>query len=212
MDYLPTTPTPTPVQPSHSFVERIIGAVKLSRPIFDEVRRDPSAMMQATGIVAVTGLLSGISQFADVRGQSFEINNRTYEVTDSFLGPLASGIVIAILALISLVVASLLFRFVGTKLLKSPETNMQWQEVARPLGFASAPSLLIILTPIPILGVVVGSIVGLWAFAAQIVAMSETFRVSKLRSFALILISWIGLSIILGVLLCTCILIASVAF
>ncbi len=209
MDYLPTTPTPTPVQPSHSFVERIIGAVKLSRPIFDEVRRDPSAMMQATGIVVVTGLLSGISQFADVRGQSFEFNDRTYEVTDSFLGPLASGIVVAILALISLVVASLLFRFVGTKLLKSPETTLQWQEVARPLGFASAPSLLIILTPIPILGVVIGSIVGLWAFAAQIVAMSETFRVSKLRSFALILISWIGFSIILAMLLCVCILIAT---
>ena len=209
MDYLPTTPTPTPVQPSHSFVERIIGAVKLSRPIFDEVRRDPSAMMQAIGIVVVTGLLSGISQFADVRGERFDVNGRTYEVTDSFLGPLASGIVIAVLAVISLVVASLLFRFVGTKLLNSPETDMQWQEVARPLGFASAPSLLIILTPIPILGFLVGSVVGLWAFAAQIVAMSETFRVSKLRSFAIILISWLAFSVVLAMLLCVCILIAT---
>ncbi len=202
MDYLPTTPAPAPAQPSHTFVERIIGAVKLSRPIFDEVRRDPSAMMQAAGIVGVTGLLSGISQFAEVRGQTIDVGDRSYEVTDSFLGPLASGIGIAVLALISWVIASLLFRFVGTKLLKSPETNLQWQEVARPLGFASAPSLLLILTPIPILGFLVGSVVGLWSFASQIVAMSETFRVSKWRSFAIILVSWIGFSIVLALILC----------
>ena len=206
MDYLPQSPTPAPAPPTHSFVDRIVGAVKLSRPIFDEVRRDPTAMMQAAGIVVVTGLLSGISQFADVRGQTIEIDDRTYEVTNSVLGPLASGIAIAILALLSWVIASLVFRIVGTKMLGSPETDIQWQEVARPLGFASAPSLLIILTPIPILGFIVGSIVGLWAFAAQIVAMSETFRVSKLRSFAIILVSWIGLAIVLSLILCICIL------
>ncbi len=212
MEYLPQTPTPAPAPPSHSFVDRVVGSVKLSRPIFDEVRRDPTAMMQAAGIVAVTGLLSGISQFADVRGQTFEIDDRTYEVTTSVFGPLASGIAIAIVGLLSWVLASLLFRFVGTKLLGSPETNIQWQEVARPLGFASAPSLLIILTPIPVLGFIVGSIVGIWAFAAQIVAMSETFRVSKLRSFAIIMVAWIGLAIILSLILCICILIAVSVF
>ncbi len=210
MEYLPQSPAPA--QPQHSLVDRIVGAVKLSRPIYDEVRRDPSAMMQAAGIVAVTGLLSGISQFADARGQTFEIDDRTYEITDSFFGPLVSGIAIAVLGLIFWVIASLLFRFVATKMLNSPETNIQWQEVARPLGFASAPSLLIILTPIPVLGFIVGSIVGLWSFAAQIVAMSETFRVSKWRSFFIILVSWIGFSVVLGLLICICIFAALAVF
>lgn len=205
MDYVPQSPVPAPAPPMHSFVDRIVGAVKLSRPIYDEVRRDPSAMMQAAGIVAVTGLLSGISQFAEYRGDVIDLGDgNTFTVTDSFFGPLGAGIGVTVLALISWVVASLLFRFVGTKMLNSPETNIQWQEVARPLGFASAPSLLIILTPIPILGVIVGSIVGIWAFAAQIVAMSETFRVSKWRSFFIILVSWLGLSIVLALLLCIC--------
>lgn len=199
-------------QPSHSFVERIIGSVKLDRPTYDEVRRDTNAMKQAAAIVAVTGLLSGISQFADVRGQTIDFGDSTYEVTNSFFGPLASGIVISIIALISWIVAALIFRLVGVKMLNSPETNIQWQEVARPLGFASAPSLLLILTPIPVLGFLVGSIVGLWSFAAQIVAMSETFRVSKLRAFAIILVSWIGLSIVLGLIICACIFAALAVF
>jgi hypothetical protein len=72
--------------------------------------------------------------------------------------------------------------------------------------------LLIILTPIPVLGFIVGSIVGLWSFAAQIVAMSETFRVSKWRSFFIILVSWIGFSIVLGLLICICIFAALAVF
>ena len=213
MDYLPVSPTPSPAQPAHSFVERVIGAVKLSRPIFDEVRRDPSSMTQAALIVLVTGLLSGISQFAEFRGETIDLGgDNTFDVTNSFFGPLASGIAIAILALIFWIVAALIFRLVGVKMLNSPETNIQWQEVARPLGFASAPSLLLILTPIPVLGFLVGSIVGLWAFAAQIVAMSETFRVSKLRAFAIILVAWIGLSIVLALIVCVCILAATAVF
>jgi len=210
MSYVPPSPAPAPAQPPQSFVERVIGAVKLSRPIYDEVRRDPSSMTQAAIIVLVTGLLSGISQFAEFRGQTIDFgDDNTFEVTNSFFGPLASGVAIAILALIFWIVAALIFRLVGVKMLNSPETNIQWQEVARPLGFASAPSLLLILTPIPLLGFVVGSIVGLWAFAAQIVAMSETFRVSKLRAFAIILVAWIGLSIVLALIACVCVLAAT---
>lgn len=213
MSFVPQTPAPAPAQPSHSFTDRIIGAVKLSRPIFDEVRRDPGAMMQAAGIVAVTGLLSGISQFAEVRGQTFDYGDGTYTVTDSFLGPLGAGLGVAVLAFVTWIISAVVFRFVGTRIINTPvaNENLQWQEVARPLGFASAPSLLLILTPIPVIGFIVGSIVGIWAFAAQIVAMSETFRVSKLRSFAIILVSWLGLSIFLSLVLCLCLLVAGMA-
>jgi uncharacterized membrane protein len=211
MDYQPQLPQPAPVpaQPAHSFVDRIIGAVKLSRPIYDEVRRDPSAMMQAAGIVAMTGLLSGISQFAEVRGDTIDIGgDNTYEVTNSFFGPLVSGIGVAVLSLVVWVLSAVLFRFVATKLLNSPETNIQWQEVARPLGFASAPSLLLILTPIPILGFFVGSIVGIWTFVAQLVAMSETFRVSKWRAFSIMLVAALALVIVISMVVCACILAA----
>lgn len=205
MDYLPTTPTPTPVQPSHSFVERIIGAAKLSRPIFAEVRRDPSAMMQAAGIVAVTGLLSGISQFAIYRGTTIDLGDGdTYEVTNSFFGPFVSGIGVALISLVFWIFSAVILRFVATKMLSSPETSIQWQEVARPLGFASAPSLLLILTPVPIIGWFIGFILIVWGFVAQLVAMSETFRVSKWRTFFIILVAAFVSAIVIVLILCIC--------
>lgn len=213
MDYMPATPPSSPVAagPTHSFVERIIGAVKLSRPIYDEVRRDPSAMTQAAAVVGVTGLLSGISQFNEVRGETIDFGDSVYTVPDTFLGPLAAGIAVAVLAFISWVVAALIFRFVGVKLLNSPEQQIQWQEVARPLGFASAPSLLLILAPIPIIGFLVVSFLWIWSTAAQIVAMSEAFRVSKWRSFAIIIVAALVLSIVIGLFACLCILVATMA-
>lgn len=197
---------------AHSFGERVMGALKLERPMYDEVRRDPSAMIQAAGIVGVTGLLSGIGQFADVRGRAFDVDDRTYHISDTFLVPLGGGIGIAILGLIFWVIAAVLFRLVGVRMLSSPETGIQWQEVARPLGFASAPALLTILTPIPILGFLISSVVGIWTLAAQIVSMSEVFRVSKLRAFAIMLIAWIGASLMLSLVLCICIFAAIAVF
>jgi hypothetical protein len=202
MEYQAPPPAPAP---AHSFGERVVGAVKLERPVYDEVRRDPSAMMQAAAVVGATGLLSGIGQFAEIRGQEFEVDNRTYHVADSFLVPLGGGIGIALTGLVFWVIAAVLFRFVGVRMLGSPETSIQWQEIARPLGFASAPGLLTILTPIPILGFLVSSVVGIWVLAAQIVSMSEVFRVSKWRAFAIMLVAWLGASLILSLLLCICI-------
>lgn len=203
MEYVPQSPAP--VQPAHSFVDRVVGSIKLSRPIFDEVRRDPGAMLQAAGVVVATGLLTGISQFASIRGQTIDLDDRNYEIADSFLVPLLGGVVLAFFALISWVVTALLFRFVAVKMFGSPETNIQWQEVARPLGFASAPGFLMLLTPIPIIGFIAGSIVGFWSLAAQIVAMSETFQVSKWRSFFIMLVAGILFGVVVGLLFCICI-------
>jgi hypothetical protein len=213
MDYQTPTPydpyqQPGPTGPTHSLGERIIGALKLDRGIFDEVRRDPSAMIQAAGIIVATGLLSGIGQFAAVRGQTLDDGDTQFDMPDSFLVPLLGGLGIAVAGLIFWILGAVLFRFVAVRFMGSPETNIQWQEVARPLGFASAPSLLLILTPIPVIGVLISSVVGLWGFAAQIVALSETFGVSKLRSFAIILVTALVLSLVLVIPICICVFIA----
>src|SRR5689334_13114111 len=118
MDYQTPTPydpyqQPGPAGPKHSLGERIIGALKLDRGIFDEVRRDPSAMIQAAGIVVATGLLSGIGQFASVRGQTIDEDGTSFEVADSFLVPLFGGLGIAVLGLIFWILGAVLFRFVA---------------------------------------------------------------------------------------------------
>lgn len=208
MDYQHQMPAPyqPPPAPAHSFGERVIGALKLERPIFDEVRRDTSAMTQAAIIIAVAGFAGGIGAFFSDQNQSFTIDDRTYNVGGSVLTGIFAGVANVAISLIAWVFISLIYRFVAVRMLGSSETAIQWQEVARPVGFASAPSMLSLLSPIPILGALISFVAGIWAFAAQIVALSETFRVSKWRAFGIIVVSVILISLVIGILGCICVL------
>lgn len=207
MDYQPPMNYESPVS-THSFMERVVGACKLVRPIFDEVRRDPGAMGQAAIIVAATGFASGIGAFVGDSNQSFTIDDRTYTLGGSiFVGVLASAINIAV-ALIAWVIISLIYRFVALRMLGAPESGIQWQEVARPIGFASVPSVLSIFGLIPLLGPLLSLIGGIWAFAAQIVALSETFRVSKWRAFGIIVVAALLIIAVMIAVGCICVLIA----
>ncbi len=199
MSYLP------PVQ-SHSFVERVIGALKLERPIFDEVRRDPSSMMQAAAVMAVGGFASGIGAYFVNRDQTFTIDDRTYNVGGSLIAGIAAGALNILFSLIVWVLIALIYRFVAIRLLGSQEVGIQWQEVARPIGFAAAPSVLSLFNPIPLLGPLAAGIGSIWAFAAQIVALSETFHVSKWRAFGIIVVSALAVVAVVTVLGCICVL------
>jgi hypothetical protein len=191
---------------SHSFGERVIGAFKLERPIFDEVRRDTNAMTQAAIIIAVSGFAGGVGAFFSDQNQSLTVDDRTYNVGGSVLTGIIAGAANIVISLIAWVFISLVYRFVALRMLGSQETSIQWQEVARPIGFASAPSMLSLLSPIPLLGALISFVAGIWAFAAQIVALSETFRVSKWRAFGIIVVSVILLSLVIGILGCICVL------
>jgi hypothetical protein len=207
LDYQIQMPAPDqPPMQSHSFSERVIGAFKLERPIFDEVRRDTSAMTQAAILIVVTGFASGLGTYYGDSNQSFTIDDRTYNVGRSVGAAIIGGLVNIVIALVAWVVISLAYRFVATRMLGSSETGIQWQEVARPIAFASAPGLLSLFTPIPILGGLLSLIGGIWAFAASIVALSETFSVSKWRAFGIILVSVIFFGLIIGILGCICVL------
>ena len=205
MDYQLPPPVPAPI-PAHSFGERIIGALELERPIFDEVRRDPSAMPQAAIIVAVSGFASGLGTYLGDQNQSVTIDDRTYEVGGSvFIGIVAGGLNIVV-GLIGWVVLALIYRFVALRMLGSSETNITWQEVARPIGFGSAPSLFSLALVIPLLGGLASFVGGIWAFAAQIVALSETFSVSKWRAFGIIVLTALLFVAVIAVLGCICVL------
>jgi hypothetical protein len=207
MDYQSPAPyqAPTPT-PSHSFSERIIGALRLERPTFDEVRRDVGAMSQAAILIGVTGFASGLGNYYSDRSNSVTVDDRTYEFGTSIFAAIVAGALTIVLALIFWVIISLIYRFVALRMLGSSETNIQWQEVARPIGFAAAPGLLSLFTPIPLLGALASLVGTFWGFAAQIVALSQTFQVSKLRAFGIIVVSAILIGLVIGILGCICVL------
>ena len=154
----------------------------------------------------VTGFASGLGTYFSDRNQSITIDDRTYEVGSSVFAGIVAGALNIVVALIGWVLLSLIFRFVATRMLGSSETNITWQEVARPIGFGSAPSLLSLALVIPLLGGLASFVGGIWAFAAQIVALSETFSVSKWRAFGIIVVTALLFLAVIGVLGCICVL------
>lgn len=142
-----------------TFGERVVGAMKLDANTFEEIERDPTAVGQAAGVIALAAVSIGIGNL--------------------YYGGL-SGIVWNVVAsLIGYVVWSVLVWVVGTKVMPDPATKADFPEVFRVLGFAASPGILGIVTIIPILGWLVLFVIWLWQLAAMVVAVRQALDYSN---------------------------------
>ena len=111
-------------------VQRMIGAAKLQTETFEEVEADTSATRQALAVVVLVALATGIGSLG-------------------LGGPV--GFVVGIAAGIGLcAVWAWITYFVGTTLLKTSETEANWGQLARTLGFAQSPGVLKVFGFIPV--------------------------------------------------------------
>ena len=99
----------------HSFAERVIGAARLDRRIYEEVEHDRDATMQAAALVVLGSIAAGVAALASGDIVSFLLG--------VFVVGLAGWAVYAWLAY-----------FIGTRLLAGPETSADWGELARTLA------------------------------------------------------------------------------
>jgi hypothetical protein len=79
-----------------------------------------------------------------------------------------------------------------------PETQTQadWGEVARTVGFAQSPGVLRVLGVIPILGDFIRAIVDVWVLIATVVAVRQALDYSSLgRAVGVCLVGW-GIQVI----------------
>lgn len=164
---------------SSSFADRVLGALKLDPATYEDVEHDESATGQAVAVVAAVTALSAIAGYSN--GTNGVIGN-------------------VILALLGWVVFSFVAYFVGTTILKSPQTSATFGQVLRALGFAYAPSLLYILAVIPVVGFIIALVVLFWSFAASIIALRQSLEVSTGRAVAIAVVSAIAIGIVLGIL------------
>ena len=87
--------------------------------------------------------------------------------------------------------------FVGTKILKTDQTEADWGQLARGTGFAQTPGILTVLVFVPFVGTTIGVIALFWQLAAMVVAVRQTLDyTSTLRAFFVILIAFIPVAII----------------
>jgi len=174
----PTTGVPAPVH--HSFVERVIGALRLDAATYDEVEHDPSSLGQAAGVVGLAAIATAIG----TSGQ----------------GGSAVGVVLG--AVIGWLISTGFIWVVGVFWMKH---TSDYKELLRTLGFASSPNLLAMLGAIPGVGGVLTLAVGVWGLAALVVAARQALDVSTGRAILVCVLAVlvnaaciIGLMLLLG--------------
>jgi len=134
-------------------IKRMMGAARLDPAIYEEVESDPSATKQALTVVILVALATGIGTFGTG-------------------GP--AGLVVGIVAGIGLwALWAWITYFVGTTILKTGETEANWGQLARTLGFAQSPGLLKVVGFIPVLGPWVFTIASIWQLVAMVIAIRQ---------------------------------------
>ena len=166
----------------HSFVERVIGAARLDSRIYEEVEHDRGATKQAAALV----VLGSIAMSVVALGSG--------EVT-IFLIAIAFG-------LAAWAAYAYLAYLIGTRLLAGPETSADWGELARALGFAQAPRLLLALGFVPVLGQIISFVVVfIWLPVTTVVALRAALDFGTGRAIGTAVLAWLPYPILLSVLL-----------
>jgi hypothetical protein len=134
-----------------NFGERVVGAMRLDPNTFEEIERDPTAMGQAAGVIALAAVSIGIGNM--------------------WYGGLSGIVSKVVIALIGYAVWAVLVWLIGTKVMPDPTTKADFAEAFRVIGFAASPGVLGIITIIPILGWLLLFVIWLWQLAAMVIAV-----------------------------------------
>ena len=154
------------------FFKRMIRAAKLDVDLYEEVEADKSTIWQAAGVVILSSLASGIGA-----------------ITVAGFKGIMTG---TVTALIGWCVWAYIIYIVGTKVLPEPQTESDYGELLRTLGFASAPGLIRILGMIPGILWIVTLVAAAWMIAAMVVAVRQALDYkSTFRAVGVCIIGWV---------------------
>ena len=159
-------------------IMRMLGAARLSVDTYEDVEKDSSATKQALIVVVLVSIAAGVG--ALLAGEEAGI-----------LRGLGFGIIRGV---VSWAVWALVAMFIGTKILRTEETEANWGQVARCTGFAQTPGLLNVLV---FLSGFITVVAFVWQLIAMVIAVRQSLDYkSSLRAFFVILIALIPVAII----------------
>src|SRR3569832_2063982 len=114
-----------------SFFNRMIRAAQLDENLYEEVEADKGALGQAMGVVVLSSIAAGIGSYG----------NSLWRIG---IGTVA--------ALISWFIWSGMIFLIGAKLFPEPQTEADYGQLLRTVGFSSAPGMIRILGLLPFVG------------------------------------------------------------
>ena len=162
--------------------ERMIRAAKLDASLYEEVEADRGALGQATAVVVLASLAAGFGSVA--RGG---------------VGGFLFG---SIAALAGWYVWAFLTYWIGTRFLPEPQTQADYGELLRTIGFSSSPGVIRVLGIIPRLTGLVFLVASIWMLVAMVIAVRQALDYTgTLRAVGVCLIGWIVQVLILALLL-----------
>jgi hypothetical protein len=157
-------------------LNKMTRAALLDIDLYEEVEADVNATTEALLVVLIASIAGGIG--ASLAG--FGERNLLYTL-----------IIMSIFALISWMVWAGITYWVGTTLLKGPETSSSYGELLRTIGFSASPGVLRIFIFIPILGQLIGIAVYIWMLIAMIIAVRQALDFTTGRAIGTCIIGWI---------------------
>ena len=161
-----------------SIWDRMFRAAKLDVQLYEEVEADIGATTQATIVVVLAALAAGIGSLG------------SGGVSGLFTG--------TVIALVGWLVWALLTYLIGTKLLPEPQTNADYGQLLRTIGFASAPGVIRVLGIVPGLAPFLFLIGGIWMLVAMVVAVRQALDYQSTgRAVGVCLIGWLVQVVIL---------------
>jgi len=152
--------------------KRILRAAKLDVSLYEEVEADESALNQATLIVILSSIAAGV-------GSIF-----SYGIMVLIVGTIS--------ALIGWYVWAFLTYYIGTKFLPEENTEADYGQLLRTLGFASSPGLIRVLGIIPGFMGIINFIASIWMLVTMVIAVRQALDYqSTLRAVVVCIIGWV---------------------
>lgn len=165
-----------------SLGERMIRAAKLDASLYEEIEADRGALGQATAVVVLASLAAGFGAFAR--------------------GGVGGFLLATIAALAGWYVWAFLTYWIGTRFLPEPQTQADYGELLRTIGFSSSPGVIRVLGVIPGLTGLVFLVASIWMLVAMVIAVRQALDYTgTLRAVGVCLIGWIVQVLILALLL-----------
>lgn len=154
-------------------IQRMIRIIKFDVAVYNEIEADESATQEAWLIVIVTSFLAALGS---------AIAASTMQA--GFFGPLIASLVAGIVGWLLWAAVTWL---IGTRLFQGQAT---YWELARTLGYASAPRVLGLLAFIGCLGSIAGIVGAVLALIAGFFAVREALDLTTEKAILTILIGW----------------------
>lgn len=160
---------------SRGLVSRMIRAIKLQSALYEEVEADKSANTQAGLVIIIVSIAAAIGAgLASLSG-----------------GGLLAAVWGLVTALLGWLLWALVVYIIGAKLMKGKETQSNWGEVARTVGFANSAGIFRIFAFIPVLGWIISVVAWIWILIAGIIGIRAALDFSTARAVITVVIGWL---------------------